>query len=71
MALNSTKTELLVKDQETKNDLIFRDGTQAPTTTHIKYLGSMIAWEQPFEIAFRHRAALAEESYKKTRISLE
>ena len=65
MALNSTKTELLVKDQETKNDLIFRDGTQAPTTTHIKYLGSMIAWEHPFEISFRLRAALAEESYKK------
>ena len=28
----------------------------------------MIAWEQPFEIAFRHRAALAEESYKKLRL---
>ena len=68
MSLNSTKTELLVKDQETNSNLVSRDGTQVPTTTHIKYLGSMIAWEQPFEIAFRHRAALAEESYKKLRL---
>ena len=68
MSLNSTKTELLVKYQETKSNLEFRDGTQVPTTTHIKYLGSMIAWEHPFEIAFRHRAALAEESYKKLRL---
>ena len=68
MALNSTKTELLVKSQDTKSDLTFRDGTPVPTTTHIKYLGSMIAWEHPFEIAFRHRAALAEEAYKKLRL---
>ena len=68
MSLNSTKMELLVKNQETNSNLVFRDGTQVPTTTHIKYLGSMIAWEQPVEIAFRHRAALAEESYKKLRL---
>ena len=66
--LNSTKTELLVRDPEAKSLLTFRDGTVVPTTTHIEYLGSMIAWEQPFDIAFRHRAALAEESYKKLRL---
>ena len=68
MSLNSTKTELLVRDSETTNSLTFRDGTAVPTTTHIKYLGSMISWEQPFDIAFRHRAALAEEAYKKLRL---
>ena len=68
MSLNSTKTELLVKDSETTSSLTFRDGTAVPTTTHIKYLGSMISWEQPFDIAFRHRAALAEEAYKKLRL---
>jgi len=68
MSLNSTKTELLVKNTEDTSNLIFRDGMPVPTTTHIKYLGSMIAWDQPFDAAFRHRAALAEESYKKLRL---
>ena len=68
MSLNSTKTELLVKNPGDQGNLVFRDDTQVPTTTHIKYLGGMIAWEQPFEIAFRHRAALAGESYKKLRL---
>ena len=50
MSLNSTKTELLVKDQQTKSNLLFRDGTQVPTTTHIKYLGSMIAGNIPLKL---------------------
>ena len=28
----------------------------------------MISWEKPFEVAFRHRASVAESSYKKLRL---
>ena len=52
MSLNQTHTPIkLIK---------FKDGTPVPTTTQIKYLGSVIAWIKPFETAFQHTAALAD-----------
>ena len=68
MALNSTKTELLVDPTLPDSPLFFADGSRVPTTTHIKYLGSMITWNKPFEAAFRHRGGVAEEAYKKLRL---
>ena len=65
MALNHTKTELLVDPRRTVPRILFKDGTAVPTTTQIKCLGSIIAWNKPFDAAFKHRAALAETAYKK------
>ena len=56
MALNATKTEAL------------EDPRYVPTSTQVKYLGSMVTWDKPFDEAFPHRKALAEEAYKKLRL---
>ena len=48
--------------------LTFSTGEQVKTTTQIKYLGFMIAWTKPFEVAYQHRAGLAETAYKKLRL---
>ena len=68
MALNHTKTELLVDPRRTAPRILFKDGTAVPTTTQIKYLGSIISWSKSFDAAFKHRAALAETAYKKLRL---
>ena len=68
MNLNQTKTEVLQDTKRPQNTLRFRDGTPVPTTTQIKYLGSMISWDKPFETAFKHRAGIAESAYKKLRL---
>ena len=49
MSLNQTKTEVLVDPRRPPIRLKFQDGTPVPTTTQIKYLGSMISWDKPFE----------------------
>ena len=67
MHLNYSKTELLYDARKPPPTIRFSDGAPVPTTTQIKYLGSMISWDKPFEVAFRHRAALAETSCKKLR----
>ena len=46
----------------------FRNGTLVLTTTQIKYLGSLISWENTFSLALKHRAALAEAAYKQLRL---
>ena len=46
----------------------FSDGSPVQTTTQVKYLGTMISWKNPFNTAFKHRAALAESGYKKLRL---
>ena len=38
------------------------------TTTQVQYLGNLISWVKPFDTAFKHRAGLAETSYKKLRL---
>ena len=68
MQLNQTKTELLVDPGRPSPKLKFVNGEEVPTTTQAKYLGSVVSWEKPFEAAFKHRAALAETSYKKLRL---
>ena len=68
MSLNETKTELLTQPNRATTTVKFSDGTSVPTTTQVKYLGSMITWIKPFETAFQHRAALAETAYKKLRL---
>ena len=68
MSLNNIKTELLLKHDQPVTPLRFADGTLVPTSYTVKYLGSMINWQKPFEVAFRHRAVLAEEAYKKLRL---
>ena len=68
MRLNQDKTELLMDPRKPPPKLKFSDGTPVQTTTQVKYLGSMISWEKPFEAAFRHRASVAESSYKKLRL---
>ena len=42
MQLNQTKTELLVDPNLANPPIKFKDGTLVPTTTQIKYVGSMI-----------------------------
>ena len=68
MSLNQTKTELLIDPRKAASTVRFRNGTAVQTTTLAKYLGSMIAWEKPFEAAFKHRAGIAETNYKKLRL---
>jgi len=68
MHLNKDKTELLVDPRQPSLKLKFRNGAEVQTTTQVKYLGSTITWERPFEAAFRHRAAVAETAYKKLRL---
>ena len=68
MSLNDIKTELLLKHDQPVTPPRFADGTLVPTSYTVKYLGSLINWQKPFEVAFRHRAALAEEAYKKLRL---
>ena len=68
MSLNQTKTELLTHPSRSHSPIRFADGTAVPTTTQVKYLGSMVSWIKPFETAFFHRTALAEAAYKKLRL---
>ena len=68
MSLNSSKTEILYKASCSAPKVRFLNGTPVPTTTQIKYLGTMVSWEHPFSVAFKHRAALAEQAYKKLRL---
>ena len=68
MKLNNTKTELLTKTPNEPTTLKFENGEGVPTTPQLKYLGSMIAWEHPFQVAFLHRSGLAETAYKKLRL---
>ena len=68
MSLNQTKTEILADPRKSPPKVKFRSGEAVPTTTLIKYLGSMITWEKPFEAAFKHRAGIAETNYKKLRL---
>ena len=67
MRLNHTKTEILIDPRRPAPNISFSDGTPVPTTIQAKYLGSLISWEKSFEVAFRHRAGIAETSYKKLR----
>ena len=68
MALNKIKAELLLRPSTPNPGLRFSDDSMVPTTEVVKYLGSMISWNKPFDIAFKHRSALAEEAYKKLRL---
>ena len=68
MHLNSDKTEALTHPNHPDPQLQFLDGESVKTTPQVKYLGSMISWRKTFEAAFKHRAALAEESFKKLRL---
>ena len=68
MKLNHTKTELLRNPKLATPTVYFQNGSPVPTTTQIKYLGSMISWENSFAVALKHRAALAEAAYKKLRL---
>ena len=68
MSLNQNKTELLTHPAQPHSTVKFSDGTSVPTTTQVKYLGSMVSWTKPFESAFFHRSALAEAAYKKLRL---
>ena len=68
MHLNSEKTEALIHPNHPDPQLQFMDGEPVRTTPQAKYLGSMISWRKTFETAFKHRAALAEESFKKLRL---
>ena len=68
MHLNLTKTELLVDPRRATPLISFSDGSPVPTTTQVKYLGTMVSWNSPLNMAFKHRAALAESGYKKLRL---
>ena len=68
MSLNHIKMELLVKPGQPPPNIRFSDGTAVPCKEVVKYLGSLIAWNRPFDIAYKHRTALAEEAYKKLRL---
>ena len=55
MRLNQTKTEILVNSGASILMVKFRVGTVVPNSTQIKYLGSMISWENSFSLALKHR----------------
>ena len=64
MTLNHQKTELLPHPKLPHSSLRFKDGSPVQSTPQVKYLGSLISWEKPFEQAFYHRLDLAEETLK-------
>ena len=68
MSLNADKTELLCHPDHTAPNMYFRNGSKVPTSTQVKYLGSMVSWQNSFSTAFKHRSALAEQAYKKLRL---
>ena len=68
MKLNDTKTELLTK---TPGEQTALNVSGVQTTSQLKYLGSMIAWDHPFQTAFLHRAGLAVFAYKNPEIGME
>ena len=68
MKLNYAKTEVLYHPKQAPPDLRFSNGEKVQTTTQTKYLGSMISWTKPFEVAYQHRAGIAETAYKKLRL---
>ena len=68
MSLNHTKTEILIDPRRPPPSLTFLNGQEVPTTTQVQYLGSFVSWSKPFDTAFKHRAGLAETSYKKVRL---
>ena len=68
MTLNADKTELLYPPDHTSRIMYFLNGSKVPTSTQVKYLGSMVSWKQSFGAAFKHRSALAEQAYKKLRL---
>jgi hypothetical protein len=49
MSLNNSKTELLVEDVTQPSSLTFIDGTPVNTTTQVKYLGSLVSWNNPLK----------------------
>ena len=65
MSLNADKTELFHSPDHTAPTPHFLNGSKVPTSTHVKYLGSMVSWKQSFGVAFKHRSALAEQAYKQ------
>ena len=67
MQLNETKTEILSPPDHTAS-LYFSTGARVPRATKVKYLGSMISWDKPFETAFQHRLGVAETAFKKLRL---
>ena len=42
--LNLTKTEILVDPRRAAPVISFEDGSPVPTTTQVKYLGSLVSW---------------------------
>ena len=68
MTLNADKTELLYPPDHTAPTMNFLNGSKVPTSTQVKYLGSMVSWKHSFGSAFKHRSALAEQAYKKLRL---
>ena len=67
-SLNQTKTEILIPEVASNPWVKFRNGSVVPTTTQIKYPGSVISWDNTFSMAVKHRAALAEAAYKQLRL---
>ena len=68
MSLNQTKTELLANPNRDPIAVRFTNGSLVKTTPQAKYLGSLISWDKPFDMAFTHRFNLAEEAFKKLRL---
>ena len=67
MQLNETKTEVLSPSDHTAS-LHFSTGAKVPRANKVKYLGSMISWDKPFENTFQHRLGVAETANKKLRL---
>ena len=62
--LNFTKTEYL-KTQHNNTPPSFIDSTPTPTNEKIKYLGSMVSWNNPTLEAINHRISQAHIAYGK------
>ena len=65
MAPNATKTEVLEDPRYPTPKLYFSNGKPVPTNTQVKYLGSMVTWDKPFEKALQHRRLAWNSSMSK------
>ena len=67
MRLNEAKTEILSSTPQ-PDPVFFNSGEPVEVVEVVKYLGSMISFAKPFEVAFMHRLGVAETAHKKMRL---
>ena len=67
MRLNEAKIEILSSTPQ-PDPVFFSSGEPVEVVEVVTYLGSMISFTKPFDVAFMHRLGVAETAYQKMRL---